>query len=82
MPNNKSYSFAASTQVDTSSSSQAAQFRHLENRQTSRFQMEDEPENEAPRFTTKMKSVEIKEGARAHFECRLNPVSDPSELNH
>lgn len=42
--------------------------------------MEEEPENEAPRFTTKMKSVEIREGARAHFECRLNPVSDPSKL--
>lgn len=29
-------------------------------------------------FTTSPKSIEIKEGQRAHFECRLIPVSDPT----
>ena len=27
-------------------------------------------------FTSSLKSIEIKEGQRAHFECRLIPVSD------
>lgn len=29
-------------------------------------------------FTTSLKTIEIKEGQRAHFECRLIPVSDPT----
>lgn len=29
-------------------------------------------------FTSSLKSIEIKEGQRAHFECRLIPVSDPT----
>lgn len=36
----------------------------------------DEISTQAPIFTTSLKNVEIKEGQRAHFECRLIPVSD------
>ena len=36
----------------------------------------DEITNQAPTFTTSPKNIEIKEGQRAHFECRLIPVSD------
>ncbi|CAH2104070.1 unnamed protein product [Euphydryas editha] len=36
----------------------------------------DEVTTQAPIFTTSLKNVEIKEGQRAHFECRLIPVSD------
>ena len=33
---------------------------------------------QAPVFTSSLKTIEIKEGQRAHFECRLIPVSDSS----
>ncbi|XP_063986913.1 titin isoform X6 [Diachasmimorpha longicaudata] len=36
----------------------------------------EETTTQAPIFTTSLKNVEIKEGQRAHFECRLIPVSD------
>ncbi|XP_023947919.2 titin [Bicyclus anynana] len=36
----------------------------------------EELTTQAPIFTTSLKNVEIKEGQRAHFECRLIPVSD------
>lgn len=36
----------------------------------------DEITTQAPTFTTSLKNIEIKEGQRAHFECRLIPVSD------
>lgn len=36
----------------------------------------DETTSQAPIFTTALNNVEIKEGQRAHFECRLIPVSD------
>uniref|UniRef100_A0A182TG18 Ig-like domain-containing protein n=1 Tax=Anopheles melas TaxID=34690 RepID=A0A182TG18_9DIPT len=38
----------------------------------------DEMTTQAPTFTTSLKHIEIKEGQRAHFECRLIPVSDPT----
>lgn len=37
----------------------------------------DEVSKQAPIFTTSLKNIEIREGQRAHFECRLIPVSDP-----
>nr|XP_029725955.1 titin-like isoform X8 [Aedes albopictus] len=36
----------------------------------------DDMPSQAPTFTTSLKHIEIKEGQRAHFECRLIPVSD------
>ena len=29
-----------------------------------------------PRFLTKPKNVDIREGGHAHFECKLEPVTD------
>ncbi|XP_045531935.1 titin isoform X5 [Pieris brassicae] len=53
------------------------QIHVLEDR--SRYQRSDfvdEVTTQAPLFTTSLKNIEIKEGQRAHFECRLIPVSD------
>lgn len=36
----------------------------------------EETTTQAPIFTTSLKHCDIKEGQRAHFECRLIPVSD------
>ena len=63
----------------TESSSQSSQFAYLEQKQTTgRAEFEEEVTTQAPVFTTPLKSVEIKEGQRAHFECRIIPVSDPT----
>lgn len=53
------------------------QIQHLEDR--SRYQRREDVEEtttQAPIFTTSLKNIHIKEGQRAHFECRLIPVSD------
>lgn len=53
------------------------QIQHLEDR--SRYQRREDVEEittQAPMFTTSLKNIDIKEGQRAHFECRLIPVSD------
>lgn len=53
--------------------------QHLEDR--SRHHRKEEVEEtttQAPIFTTSLKNINIKEGQRAHFECRLIPVSDPT----
>lgn len=53
------------------------QIQHLEDR--SKYQRQEDVEEttkQIPIFTTSLKNVEIKEGQRAHFECRLIPVSD------
>lgn len=55
------------------------QIQYLEDR--SRYQRSeviDETSKQTPVFTTSLKNVDIKEGQRAHFECRLIPVSDPT----
>lgn len=55
------------------------QIQHLEDR--SKYHRHEEIEErttQAPIFTTSLKNIEIKEGQRAHFECRLIPVSDPT----
>lgn len=55
------------------------QIHYLEDRSKySRSEVIDEVTKQAPVFTTSLKNVEIKEGQRAHFECRLIPVSDPT----
>jgi hypothetical protein len=54
------------------------QIQFLEDK--SRYQRHEEIEEvskQAPIFTTSLKNIEIREGQRAHFECRLIPVSDP-----
>lgn len=53
--------------------------QHLEDK--SRYQRAEYVEEitkQAPTFTTSLKNIDIKEGQRAHFECRLIPVSDPT----
>ncbi|KAL1117095.1 hypothetical protein AAG570_004423, partial [Ranatra chinensis] len=41
-----------------------------------RSEMIDEMVTIKPRFLTKPKSVEVREGGHAHFECKLEPVTD------
>jgi len=66
-------------QIVTESSSQMSQFQQLEARsQTTRTEIVEEQTTQAPVFTSSMKSIEVKEGQRAHFECRIIPVSDPT----
>lgn len=63
--------------TDTQNQQGLQQIHHLEDK--SRYQRTehvDEITTQAPTFTTSLKNVEIKEGQRAHFECRLIPVSD------
>lgn len=55
------------------------QIQYLEDRtRYHRAEQVDETTSQAPIFTTSLKNVDIKEGQRAHFECRLIPVSDPT----
>lgn len=55
------------------------QIQYLEDKtKYSRSEEADEVTKQAPVFTTSLKNIEIKEGQRAHFECRLIPVSDPT----
>jgi hypothetical protein len=71
-------------QVVSESKTQMSQFQILEQKQASSarheiYQPESEGQTEqAPVFTSSMKSIEVKEGQRAHFECRIIPVSDPT----
>ena len=62
----------------TESKSQMSQFQQLEARQTVKTEIVEEQTTQAPVFTSSMKSIEVKEGQRAHFECRIIPVSDPT----
>ena len=43
-----------------------------------RTELEEETTAQAPVFTSSPKSVEVREGQKAHFEARIIPVSDPS----
>ena len=55
------------------------QFQQLEARSSVKTEVIQEQEtSQAPVFTSSMKSIEVKEGQRAHFECRIIPVSDPT----
>lgn len=70
-----------SAQILTSTQNEVGleQIQYLEDK--SRYQRTeeiDESSKQAPIFTTSLKNIEIREGQRAHFECRLIPVSDPS----
>ena len=73
--------FSGGAQVVTESKSQMSQFAYLEQKQAStkhEIYQGDEQTTQAPVFTSSMKSIEVKEGQRAHFECRIIPVSDPT----
>lgn len=53
------------------------QIQYLEDRSKyHRTETVEETTSQAPIFTTSLKHMNIKEGQRAHFECRLIPVSD------
>lgn len=71
----------SSQQILTTTQNEAGleQIQYLEDRSKySRSEVTDEVTKQTPVFTTSLKNVEIKEGQRAHFECRLIPVSDPT----
>jgi titin len=63
-------------QVVTESRSELSQFQYLEQKTQVRQEVSEEHTTQAPVFTSAMKSVELKEGQKAHFECRIIPVSD------
>lgn len=53
------------------------QIQHLEDRtKYHRTEQVEQTTTQTPIFTTSLKNIEIREGQRAHFECRLIPVSD------
>lgn len=63
--------------TDTRNESGLEQIHYLEDRSKyHRQEVIEETTTQAPIFTTSLNNVEIKEGQRAHFECRLIPVSD------
>lgn len=71
----------SSQQILTTTQNEAGleQIQYLEDRSRhQRSDSQDEVTKQTPVFTTSLKNVDIKEGQRAHFECRLIPVSDPS----
>ena len=55
-----------------------SQFQYLETKKSGRAEFQEETTTQAPVFTTSPKSVEVKEGQKAHFEARIIPVSDPT----
>ncbi|XP_018397088.1 PREDICTED: titin [Cyphomyrmex costatus] len=63
--------------TDTQNELGLEQIHYLEDKSKYRRQeVIEETTTQAPIFTTSLNNVEIKEGQRAHFECRLIPVSD------
>lgn len=71
----------STTQIltETQNESGLEQIHYLEDcSKHHRSEVIDETTKQSPVFTTSLKNVEIKEGQRAHFECRLIPVSDPT----
>lgn len=71
----------SSQQILTTTQNEAGleQIQYLEDRSRyTRHEMEEEVTRQAPVFTTSLKNIDIKEGQRCHFECRLIPVSDPT----
>lgn len=63
--------------TQTQNESGLEQIQYLEDRSKyQRSEHVDEITTQAPTFTTSLKNIDIKEGQRAHFECRLIPVSD------
>ena len=54
------------------------QFASLETKTSGRTQEEEDTTAQAPVFTSSPKSVDLREGQKAHFEARIIPVSDPT----
>ena len=78
LTNDFQMTFSGGAQIVTESKSQMSQFQQLEARQSVKSEIVEEQTTQAPVFTSSMKSIEVKEGQRAHFECRIIPVSDPT----
>ena len=66
------------SQVVSESRTEMSQFQYLETKKSGRAEFQEETTTQAPVFTTSPKSVEVKEGQKAHFEARIIPVSDPT----
>ncbi|CAG0878668.1 unnamed protein product [Darwinula stevensoni] len=63
--------------TDTAHQEGLEQIQYLEDREKyQRAEHEEEVTTQPPVFTSSLKNISIKEGQRAHFECRLIPVSD------
>lgn len=63
--------------TDTQNEVGLEQIHYLEDRgKFHRAEEQDDVTTQAPVFTSPLKNCDIKEGQRAHFECRLIPVSD------
>ena len=69
---------SGAAQVVTESRNEMSQFQYLEQKTQVRQEVMEEHTTQAPVFTSSMKTVELKEGQKAHFECRIIPVSDPT----
>ena len=54
------------------------QFASLETKSSTRMEVQEETTVQAPVFTSSPKSVDVREGQKAHFEARIIPVSDPT----
>ena len=54
------------------------QFASLETKTSTRMEVQEETTAQAPVFTSSPKSVDVREGQKAHFEARIIPVSDPT----
>uniref|UniRef100_T1J5H7 Ig-like domain-containing protein n=1 Tax=Strigamia maritima TaxID=126957 RepID=T1J5H7_STRMM len=66
-------------QTETQHEESLHQIQYLED--TTRYHREEikeEVSNQPPVFTTSIRDIELKEGQRSHFECRLIPVNDPN----
>merc|ERR1719495_2610619 len=64
--------------VVSESRTEMSQFQYLETKSSSKAEFQEETTSQAPVFTSSPKSIEVKEGQRAHFEARIIPVSDPT----
>jgi len=65
-------------QVVSESRTEMKQFQYLETKTSGRTEIQEETTAQAPVFTSSPKSIDVKEGQKAHFEARIIPVSDPT----
>ena len=65
-------------QVVSESRTEMSQFQYLETKTSGRTEIQEETTAQAPVFTSSPKSIDVKEGQKAHFEARIIPVSDPT----
>ena len=69
---------AGQAQVVSESRTELKQFASLETKSSTRMEVQEETTVQAPVFTSSPKSVDVREGQKAHFEARIIPVSDPT----